>query len=120
MIIKSQKNSSIETLNNHIEKAKEFLEVNELSLKNQKIEANDWYQILVADIEEIFFEDEAKEIVYEMNKILDEDIKELFTTNMMRTYGIVVNENIEAKVNLFQKKVKSIIQRLESLIKEIE
>lgn len=117
MNIKITKSEAERILKDFSQKGYEFFDINPLEIDFYKTKANDWYQDLVANIEEIFYN--SKEIIDEMNKFLNKDYNPVISKSLRWNMEMFTTEK-EREQEFFQNKAKNVIKVLERLLLEIE
>lgn len=102
-----------ELLKDMIAKGEEFLEANPLSLQNIKVEANDWYQEVIGILNDVF--DDPKDIITEMNKVLNKDEKPMISKSLRRTFNIY-SIDLEGDTEVFLNKLNGVLEILKQTI----
>ena len=113
MEIKIQISKAKEVIDNHISECRQFLDANNVSLQVAKEMANDWYQNLIQDLTQIFYEPQP--LIDDMNDILAKETHTTISSSLRYTAPTVNSHESYKKTESFLNKVINIIKYLEEL-----
>lgn len=113
MLLNIDRHKAKDLLNDAIQKGKEFLGVNPLSLPNIKIEANDWYQEVIGLLNDVF--DDPKDIIDDMNKTLNKEEKPMISSSLRRTFNIA-SLDLEGDTAVFITKLNKVLDILKQVM----